>query len=61
LSPEVVALTAERDRLDMEIEALRARRETMESDAYLAELQRLLVQLAEVQGKIDAAQPRPPQ
>jgi hypothetical protein len=30
----------------------------MASDAYLAELQRLLVQLAEVQGKIDAAQPR---
>ena len=44
-----------------EIEALRARRESMASDAYLAELQKLLVQLAEVQGKIDAAQPRPPQ
>jgi hypothetical protein len=45
----------------MEIEALRARRESMDNAAYLAELQRLLVQLAEVQGKIDAAQPRPPQ
>ncbi|HJR69431.1 MAG TPA: hypothetical protein VKA43_05285 [Gammaproteobacteria bacterium] len=60
-SPEVVALRAERDRLDTEIEALRGRRDSMASDAYLAELQRLLVQLAEVQGKIDAAQPRPQQ
>jgi len=33
----------------------------MANDAYLAELQRLLVQLAEVQSKIDAAQPRPAQ
>jgi hypothetical protein len=57
--PAVAALVTERDRLDGEIEALRARRESMESDAYLAELQRLLVALAEVQGKIDAAQPRP--
>ena len=40
---------------------LRARRESMANDVYLAELQKLLVQLAEVQGKIDAAQPRPPQ
>jgi hypothetical protein len=33
----------------------------MANDAYLAELQRLLVQLAEAQAKIDAAQPRPAQ
>ena len=33
----------------------------MASDAYLAELQQLLVQLAEVQAKIDAEQPRPQQ
>lgn len=59
--PAVAALTAERERLDGEIEALRARRESMANDAYLAELQRLLVALAEVQGRIDAAQPRPPQ
>jgi hypothetical protein len=57
--PAVAALVAERDRIDMEIEALRARRESMANDAYLAELQRLLVSLAEVQAKIDAAQPRP--
>jgi hypothetical protein len=60
-NPAVAALVAERDKLDMDIEALRARRESMANDAYLAELQRLLVALAEVQAKIDAAQPRPPQ
>jgi hypothetical protein len=60
-NPAVAALVAEREKLDADIEALRARRESMASDAYLAELQRLLVQLAEVQAKIDAAQPRPAQ
>jgi hypothetical protein len=55
-SPEVAALTAERDRLDDQIEALKERRAQMEADAYLDQLQKLLVQLAEVQGKIDAAQ-----
>jgi len=59
-NPAVAALVAEREKLDTEIEALRGRRESMASDAYLAELQKLLVQLADVQGKIDAAQPRPP-
>lgn len=59
--PAVVALVAEREKLDGEIEDLRGRRESMASDVYLAELQKLLIQLAEVQGKIDAAQPRPPQ
>ena len=58
-NPAVAALVAEREKLDTEIEALRGRRESMASDAYLAELQKLLVQLADVQGKIDAAQPRP--
>jgi hypothetical protein len=60
-NPAVAALVTEREKLDADIEALRARRESMENDAYLAELQKLLVQLADVQGKIDAAQPRPPQ
>jgi hypothetical protein len=60
-TPEVAALVTERERLDAEIEGLRTRRESMANDAYLAELQKLLEQLAEVQGKIDAAQPRPPQ
>jgi hypothetical protein len=57
-NPAVAALVAEREKLDAEIEALRGRRESMANDAYLTELQRLLVALAEVQGKIDAAQPR---
>jgi len=56
-NPAVAALVAERDKLDGEIEALRARRGEMTNEAYLNELQRLLVQLAETQGKIDAAQP----
>ena len=60
-NPAVAALVAEREKLDADIEALRARRESMANDAYLAELQRLLVQLAGVQAQIDAAQPRPPQ
>jgi hypothetical protein len=59
--PAVAALVAERERLDGAIESLRARRESMANDVYLAELQKLLVELAEVQGKIDAAQPRPAQ
>jgi len=59
--PAVAALVAQREDLDGQIESLRARRESMANDVYLTELQKLLVQLAEVQGKIDAAQPRPPQ
>jgi hypothetical protein len=59
-NPAVAALVTEREKLDADIEGLRTRRESMASDVYLAELQKLLVQLAEVQGKIDAAQPRSP-
>jgi hypothetical protein len=58
-NPEVAALTTERERLDGQIEALKERREQMPADAYLDQLQNLLVQLAEVQGKIDAAQGKP--
>jgi hypothetical protein len=61
VSPAVAALVTERERLDTAIEDLRVRRESMASDVYLAELQQLLVELAEVQAKIDAEQPRPPQ
>jgi hypothetical protein len=66
-TPEVAALNAEKDRLDGEIEALRARRTQMANEDYLNQLQALLVKLADVQGKIDAAggkpadtAPRPP-
>ena len=58
-NPEVAALTIERERLDGEIETLKERREHLSPDAYLDQLQKLLVQLAEVQGKIDAAQGKP--
>jgi len=58
-NPEVAALATEREKLDGEIEALKERREQMPADAYLEQLQKLLVQLAEVQGKIDAAQGKP--
>ena len=58
-NPEVAALTTERERLDGEIETLKERREQMPAGAYLDQLQKLLVQLAEVQGKIDAAQGKP--
>jgi hypothetical protein len=54
-NPAVAALVAERDTLDGEIEALRGRRESLAQDDYLDQLQALLVKLAEVQGKIDAA------
>ena len=60
-TPEIAALTAERDRIEGQIEALRARRAQMANDAYLDALQALLVELSTVQGKIDAAQPRPAQ
>lgn len=56
-TPELAALTAERDRIDAQIEALRARRAEMANDAYLDALQALLVELSTVQAKIDAAQP----
>jgi hypothetical protein len=55
-NPQVAALTTERERLDGEIEALKDKREQMPADAYLDQLQKLLLQLADVQGKIDAAQ-----
>jgi hypothetical protein len=60
-SPALAALSAEREKLDADIEALRGRRAEMEADAYLNQLQQLLVQLAEVQGKIDAAEAGQPQ
>jgi hypothetical protein len=54
-NPAVAALVGERDKLDEQIEALRQRREGMPADEYLNELQALLVKLADVQAKIDAA------
>ena len=48
-------LMGEHDRLEAEIESLRARKDEMENDAYLNALQDLLLQLALVQRQIDAA------
>ncbi len=56
-TPELAALDKERASLEEKIEALRGRRAQMDNDAYLNALQDLLVQLATVQGKIDAASP----
>jgi hypothetical protein len=50
---EVAALTARKEAIDGEIEALRQRREQMPAEAYMSELQKLLVELAIVQGQID--------
>lgn len=54
LSPELEGLTARLTELENEIEALRLRRDDMEPDVYLDELQTLLVELARVQQQIDA-------
>jgi hypothetical protein len=55
LTPQLQGLTARLVELENDIEALRLRRDDMEPDAYLNELQNLLVQLARVQQEIDAA------
>jgi hypothetical protein len=57
-TPEGEALNARLQTIEGQIDALRARREQMESDAYLNELQELLVQLALVQGQLDEAEAR---
>jgi hypothetical protein len=57
-TPQAQGLEAQVARLEGEIEALRGRREQMEPDAYLNELQKLLVELATVQGQLDKAEGR---
>jgi hypothetical protein len=54
-TPELVTLNAERDALEEQIAALRLRRDEL-GDDYLTQLQALLVQLALVQQRIDAAE-----
>ena len=46
----------ELDEAKQRAKALKDKREQMPADAYLDQLQKLLLQLADVQGKIDAAQ-----
>lgn len=52
---ELRELISRLETLEVEIAALRARREQMDPDAYLDELQALLLELALVQREIDAA------
>ena len=50
---ELEGLLAQLDELEGEVEALRQRREEMDNDVYLEELQALLLELALVQREID--------
>jgi len=49
-------LMVEKEQLERSIEALKARKAEMSSTAYEAELERLLIQLAQVNQKIKARQ-----
>jgi hypothetical protein len=55
-TPAVTALNTKLEGIEAQIEELRGRRAQMPPDDYLNELQELLVQLATVQGQIDAAE-----
>ena len=57
--PELGRLTAERDALAARVDALRDVRHTMEEDAYFAELEALLLQIAEVGEQISALREKP--
>ena len=54
-SPQVAALLAERQALEVEVAALRARKESMDQAAYERELERLLLAIAEKTQAIRAA------
>jgi hypothetical protein len=55
-TPALAALDKEKSAVEEKIEALRQRRAEMPNERYLDELQALLLELADVQGKIDEAQ-----
>ena len=55
--PRIAALLDERRALETQVEALRRRKESMAESAYLAELERLLVAIAERTQAIRAASP----
>ena len=57
--PKVVALVAERQDLEAQVAALRARKSAMDSTAYSAELERLLLEIARRSQSIRAAGGRP--
>lgn len=52
-TPANARLVAEVERLESEIDALRLRRAEMEAEAYMTELQKLLVELALAQRRLD--------
>ena len=58
--PKVAALVAERQGLESQVAALRARKDTMTASAYEAELERLLIAIAEKTRAIRAAGATPP-
>ena len=58
-SPVLAELLAERDRLAARVDALREVRESMEEEAYLAELEDLLLQIAEIAERIAAIRGEP--
>jgi len=55
-TPALTALDKQKTALEEKIEALRLRRAELPNDEYLNQLQALLLELADVQGKIDEAQ-----
>jgi len=55
-TPELERLSARMAEIEGDLESLRLRRDEMESEAYLNELQALLLQLATVQQEIDRAE-----
>jgi hypothetical protein len=57
-TPELENLYSELEGLEAQIDALRLRRDELDPEQYMNELQELLVQLALVQGRIDEAQAR---
>jgi hypothetical protein len=57
--PRVVALVAERKALEEQVERLKARKETMPAAEYEAELERLLVAIAERSAEIRSLERRP--
>jgi hypothetical protein len=59
-TPRQERLLSERDRLEQDIAALREQRDTLSNDAYLDQLQALLLQLALVQRELDGLVEAPP-
>lgn len=57
--PETRAMIGRRESLEQEIGALKIKKESMAEERYFEELQKLLVELAQLQDKIDAALGKP--